>query len=100
MSIDPLQRLQNWYLAQCNGDWEHCYGMKLETLDNPGWILRIDLQETNLLVRPFQPITIQRESENDWVHCRIEANQFYAACGPLNLGEMLSYFLDWAEHEA
>ena len=98
MSTDLLQRIQTWYLAQCNGDWEHSYGVKLETLDNPGWLLHIDLRETELESRIFTPINIQRNEENDWFQCRIESNQFYAACGPLNLSEILSCFLDWAEH--
>ena len=33
-----FQRLQKWYKSQCNGDWEHSFGIKIETLDNPGWI--------------------------------------------------------------
>ncbi|GHB54781.1 hypothetical protein GCM10010331_48120 [Streptomyces xanthochromogenes] len=32
-----LDRLQSWYSAQCNGDWEHEWGIKIDTLDNPGW---------------------------------------------------------------
>lgn len=29
--------LQKWYKSQCDGDWEHEYGIKIETVDNPGW---------------------------------------------------------------
>ena len=39
--------LQDWYLAQCNGDWEHEFGIKIDTLDNPGWSVVIDLLGTN-----------------------------------------------------
>jgi hypothetical protein len=35
-----LNELQVWYGAQCNGSWEHTYGIKIETLDNPGWMQR------------------------------------------------------------
>jgi hypothetical protein len=42
-----LERLQRWYLGECNGDWEHSYGVRIDTLDNPGWIVTIDLHETN-----------------------------------------------------
>lgn len=31
-----LYRLQQWYHSMCDGDWEHCYGVKIETSDNPG----------------------------------------------------------------
>ncbi|MFD5200063.1 Imm53 family immunity protein [Streptomyces sp. NPDC058375] len=30
--------LQGWYSAQCNEDWEHEWGGKIETLDNPGLV--------------------------------------------------------------
>jgi hypothetical protein len=35
--------LAEWYIKNCNGDWEHQYGVKIETLDNPGWHVEIDL---------------------------------------------------------
>ena len=39
---NALQSLQDWYLAQCNGDWEHTYGVSIGTLDNPGWTLDVE----------------------------------------------------------
>ena len=27
--------LQSWYQSQCDGDWEHEFGIRIETLDNP-----------------------------------------------------------------
>ncbi|MBJ7330653.1 MAG: hypothetical protein JHC95_12210 [Solirubrobacteraceae bacterium] len=42
-SDDPLRHLEAWYLAQCDGDWEHEFGVSIETLDNPCWRMRIDL---------------------------------------------------------
>jgi hypothetical protein len=38
-----LQWLQEWYLEQCDREWEHEYGIKIGTLDNPGWTITIDL---------------------------------------------------------
>lgn len=40
------QRLAEWLTAQANGDWEHSYGIKIETSDNPGWLVKIDIEET------------------------------------------------------
>ena len=40
--------LQNWYTDQCNGEWEHEYGVNIQTSDNPGWIIDIDLAFTPL----------------------------------------------------
>lgn len=38
----------NWYVRECDDDWEHSYGVKIDTLDNPGWTIAIDLRETSL----------------------------------------------------
>ena len=90
--MGPLERLQRWYLAQCDGEWEHSYGVEIGTLDNPGWILKIDLKDAP---RPFDRLETHR-TEDDWVVCWLEEASFHAACGPLNLEEALGIFLDWA----
>jgi hypothetical protein len=28
--------LEAWYASRCDGEWEHGYGISIETLDNPG----------------------------------------------------------------
>ena len=95
--VDPgvLTRLQGWYRAQCDGDWEHGYGVRLQTLDNPGWSLEIDLRGTALAEREFEDAELHR-SEQDWWVCWLEQERFRAACGPRNLEEALQRFLDWA----
>jgi hypothetical protein len=45
---DDLLWIENWYQAQCDGDWEHEFGITIETVDNPGWYLTINLTNTNL----------------------------------------------------
>jgi hypothetical protein len=89
--VDAFERLQRWYLGECNGDWEHSFGITLDTLDNPGWILKVDLTETkwdSLHV----PRVIDRRSENDWVQYETEGKQFVSCGGPLNLKEMVEKF--------
>jgi len=93
---NELQRLQQWYRAQCNGDWEHSYGVKVDTLDNPGWRLRIDLEETDLATAAFSPLSVER-SDTDWVHCKVEQSAFHGHGGAENLTELLDIFLRWAE---
>ena len=95
--MDHLSRLRNWYAAQCDGDWEHSYGIKIDTLDNPGWTLTIDLADTELQSKSFDPI-LRGNSEDDieWLHCKVESNKFQAAGGVPNLPDMLEAFLSWA----
>ena len=89
-----LAWLQEWYVRHCNGDWEHGYGVRIDTLDNPGWIVRIDLKETELEARPFKAVRLER-TDTDWMHCWRTADQFEAAGGPRNLAEIPGTFRDW-----
>src|SRR5262249_22822329 len=93
---DDLIWIQNWYARQCDGDWEHQFGVRLETLDNPGWSIRISVQETELQEKEFKNLAIER-TENDWIFCKVENGFFMGDCGPLNLPEMLTVFREWAE---
>jgi Immunity protein 53 len=88
--------LQAWYATQCDGEWEHGYGIKIDTLDNPGWSVTIDLTGTRSADRPYERQAIHR-SEHDWVETFVEGRQYRAACGPLNLGEALYMFRRWVE---
>ena len=73
--MSPLRALEAWYARTCDGDWEHSFGVTIETLDNPGWAVRIDLAETALAGRPFEPVRIER-APDDWLHCAVEADVF------------------------
>lgn len=84
--------LQEWYSDQCNGDWEHSYGIKIDTLDNPGWILRIDLNETE-----WEQVSIPMErafsNDHDWMQFQV-SNSRYEACGDTSkLIPMINKFL-------
>jgi hypothetical protein len=99
MSISPkdaLSRLQDWYASQCNGDWEHQCGVKIDTLDNPGWHLEIDLGDTSLMTRPFDEIRSPDYESSDWYICRVKNYVFDAACSPHRLTDVIEIFLRWA----
>ena len=98
-STDRLTQLQDWYLSRCNGEWEHQFGVQIDTLDNPGWDVKIDLRETHLADRPFKKISIQREDDDNWLICWVQDEKFVGCCGPKNLEELLGVFLDWAKEK-
>lgn len=91
-----LTWLQAWYASQCDGDWEHAHGITIDTLDNPGWTVRIQLTGTALAGRPLARRETRR-SEHDWLVVWVEGDCFQAACGPLNLGEALHEFRLFAD---
>lgn len=93
MSIqqDPILWLQEWYMKQSNNVWEHSYGIKIDTIDNPGWMLSVDLKDTLLEGVVLENTSIER-SDNDWVHYKILNNQFLGYGGPENLSELIIVF--------
>ncbi|MFN2468449.1 MAG: immunity 53 family protein [Gaiellaceae bacterium] len=84
-----------WFSTQCDGDWEHEFGVRIETLDNPGWTVVIDLSRTPLEHLPFDAVAHERGS-NDWIHVTIEESQWRGVGGPANLSELLMLFLAFA----
>lgn len=91
-----LTWLQAWYAAQCDGVWEHGYGISIETLDNPGWSLKIGLRGIPIAGTPFVDREVHR-GEHDWIVLQLAGEEFRGSCGPLNLGEVIHEFRLWAE---
>jgi hypothetical protein len=100
-----LAELCQWYAAQTDGDWEHSEGIVIDTLDNPGWSLRISLTDTVLAGRPFTEIDVRPQTDGtslgaahtDWMFCRVEGETWQASCGPFMLERAIREFLSWAE---
>jgi len=97
--MELLQRIQRWYTINCNGDWEHSYGLSVwhgisvQTLDNPGWIVSIDLKDTCLDASAL-PYVLHERSTVNWFGYKVEKEKFEGVGGPENLSEILAYFLD------
>lgn len=91
-----LDWIQNWFFKQCNGDWEHQYGITIETVDNPGWYIVINLNDTICQNRDFTMIEMDN-GEMDWYFCLTKNNNFEASCSPKHLNTVLKHFKNWAE---
>jgi hypothetical protein len=96
--MSAIQKLQEWYRSRCDGDWEHGFGVKITTLDNPGWSLTINLIDTPLEKKSFTPYEYEF-SDIDWISCRVEEKQFRAAGGPMKLEELIEVFLRWKDEK-
>ena len=104
-SAQALDWLTQWYLSQCDEDWEHSFGVTIETLDNPGWSLTVDLTDTALADQPFQPVfhnLAQSEAQQGldgdlrWWVAKVEQQKFKAYGGPRNLTDLIAVFRTWA----
>lgn len=97
--MDNIRKLQRWYNKQCNGSWEHQYGVSIDTLDNPGWTVVIDLVGTDLESMRMEPIVEERD-DTDWLNCRIENARFIGNGGPLKLESIFNLFVDLLPFES
>ena len=96
-NLDILSRLEAWFKAECDGEWEHNYGINIETSDNPGWIIKIDLSETSL----FGLGSAEKRcdvSEKDWINVKISELIFEGSCSAGKLLELIDEFLYFTEN--
>jgi len=96
--MDELIWLMEWYNSRCNSGWEHQFGIHLTTIDNPGWHLTVNLEETALESCPFE--RVEQIGETSWWQCWTQDKEFLAACGPRDLPAVLGVFRKWAESAA
>lgn len=105
MSDDNLNWLAAWYPTQCDNDWEHSYGVKIDTLDDPGWTITIDLTDTSLQHQTFERAG-QGEPSGDldewlrtgsWWAASVQGDAFRISCGPLDLSAAIGVFRQGAE---
>ncbi|GGY90672.1 rhodanese-related sulfurtransferase [Streptomyces nitrosporeus] len=79
-----IQFIQSWYASNCNGEWEHEFGVRMATSDNPGWHIEIDVTETDL-----EGVHVAREKhellEGRWMIAWSDGVVFQLACDPLSL---------------
>ncbi len=97
-----LNWLMNWYAAQCDGDWEHEFGIEIGTLDNPGWSLKIDLSGTGLEGVAFSAVehnlsAPDGDPASHWHSCRLRDGRFEASGGARDLDILAGVFRKWAE---
>ena len=93
-----MEWLQDWYNRQCDGIREHMYGIKIETLDNPGWEVKIDLADT--LYEKCE--NLKKNLKNDfgdtnWMICNMDSKKFYGYGDVSKLSEILETFKMWIQ---
>ena len=92
-----LSDIQNWFKINCNGDWEHEYGVHISTIDNPGWCLKVDLTNTALDGTFFSKK--KNNNPEDWYTVKTENNEFIAYGDPNKLEELVEIFLSYLRSE-
>lgn len=94
--MDTLAWIQDWYTRHCDGEWEQEHGIGVSTLENPGWMVDINLSDTELAEVPFERLEVGRTAK-DWLEIWVEDEVFYGAGGTQNLAEIFEIFREWAD---
>jgi hypothetical protein len=91
-TTNVIESFCSWYASQCNGRWEHGAGIKISTIDNPGWHLEVDLTGTVLQDLRLDK-SFKQERDDDWLYYEVKDCKLTAAGDPMKLEEMLNIFL-------
>lgn len=81
-----LSKLSAWYVNQCDGTWEHQFGIMIETTDNPGWWVQADVG----LAYSMIPIEVGEIGKGKWIRISICDGKFSAAGDPGSINDLLS----------
>ena len=95
-SENDLNYLMSWYREQCDGDWEHEFGIRIATLDNPGWDLEVDITDTNLEGRVVDRCR-KEIAGGGWMFVASTGQMFQASCDPSSFEVVLAEFRQFAE---
>ncbi len=98
-NMDTLKKIEQWFQEQCNGSWEHEYGISIDTLDNPGWIVKIDLIKTKYCDLRLDQCQVNR-TQSDWISYQVKNSTFVACGGITNLYEIFDTFFSVISSEA
>jgi len=82
------------YAENCDGMWEHMYGVEIETLDNPGWHVKIDLKDTKY-ENMFRGEVENDNGDVDWIRCTINDTEFQGFGDIHKLKNIIEMFKDW-----
>lgn len=100
--MNTLEQLQEWYTRQCNGLWEHSSGVSIESCDNPGWWVKINISETPLQNCEFTEVADGVDNKRNafgplWLNCYVENGTWNGAGDETKLENILGLFLTWAK---
>src|SRR5918994_1076194 len=96
--VDLLGWLERWYQEQCDGEWEDDCGLTIETLDNPGWLVSVDLRHVEPEAPASRALAVLGEPPNAgngneggpvWMTCEVKGGKFVGAGDPTQLRAIL-----------
>jgi hypothetical protein len=112
VSPDDIEWLARWYAEQCDGEREHDRGVRIATIDNPGWSVEIHVVGTAVEHQAFIGEELQDEScswsereeppawwqdVSTWHQIRLQDGKWQAYGSPDQLPALIARFRRWVE---
>lgn len=88
----------NWLEKWKNQFPEDVCRIKIQTLDNPGWIVEINLENTGFEIKEFEKVSFDN-SDDDWIVCEIKNKTFTGVGDPYKLEDIIDIFKSWIENK-
>ncbi len=88
--------LMYWFWSQCNGDWEHEYGIVLDTTSEGKWKLDISISNSILDGVEFISNDFIANAGNE-VECKFDNQSLVVYADTQNIIRVLQSFRAWAE---
>jgi hypothetical protein len=93
---NPHEWLQQFFQSNCDGEWEHYHGCRIQSMSDPGWLLRFDLTGTEHENKRLDELADPR-APIDWLKCKPVDGVFEAQCSPRRLAECIEILRDVVE---
>lgn len=90
--MSTIAILDKWYSSRCNGVWELKHGVRIDTIAEGGWWIRIDLSASELqtVASLIEPINLSpEESGNSWVFFNVIDDAIIGSCAAGMLDDLL-----------
>ncbi|MBB5620138.1 hypothetical protein HDE69_001176 [Pedobacter cryoconitis] len=94
--MELIDWISKWYIDNCDGDWEHTSGVLIETLDNPGWSIKIDLINTPLEGKQLAEVFVDK-SEDDWLKICSDGKRFIGYGDANKLKHLIESFKSFSQ---
>ncbi len=94
--MEIIDWIQNWFKENCDGKWEQGEGILINTLENPGWEVEIDISNTSIANIDLSWI-LNENGKHDWYGVKIENQKFNASGDAGKLEFLLNLFREMIE---
>ncbi|KAA5535568.1 immunity 53 family protein [Paenimyroides baculatum] len=73
--MEIIKWIENWFMSNCDGEWEHENIIKIESTSNPGWNIEITLSDTSLEGVNVDYF-LNEISDDNWYGYKVSNNKF------------------------